>query len=100
LKNYVLFDFNTPDGFPEELKGTFDCVVIDPPFITREVWEKYTRVSVTLCRWGSLSVSTAVPRHRRQQAAVSPQRLRHRIREFFRSHQSAFHHRHLYMVLS
>ena len=41
----MLFDFNTPDGFPEELKGTFDCVVIDPPFITREVWEKYTEVS-------------------------------------------------------
>ena len=24
------------------MQGTFDMCVIDPPFITREVWEKYT----------------------------------------------------------
>ena len=25
----------------EDLHNYFDMVVIDPPFITREVWEKY-----------------------------------------------------------
>ncbi len=24
------------------MQGTFDMCVIDPPFITREVWQKYT----------------------------------------------------------
>jgi hypothetical protein len=28
-------------GFPEALLHSFDAVVVDPPFITREVWEKY-----------------------------------------------------------
>lgn len=26
---------------PSELTGTFDMMVVDPPFIVREVWEKY-----------------------------------------------------------
>ena len=26
-----------------ELHGVFDMVVIDPPFITREVWDKYAK---------------------------------------------------------
>ncbi len=34
--------FPTSAGFPAELLHTFDAVVVDPPFITREVWEKYT----------------------------------------------------------
>ena len=39
---YFKYDFNKADEIPEELRGTFDMAVIDPPFITREVWEKYT----------------------------------------------------------
>jgi len=31
--------------FDGDLKGTFDMVVVDPPYITREVWEKYTETS-------------------------------------------------------
>jgi 16S rRNA G966 N2-methylase RsmD len=37
----VFYDFNKPEDLPAELLHTFDLVVIDPPFITREVWEKY-----------------------------------------------------------
>lgn len=45
---YVFFDFNDPpETLPAELKGAFKAVVIDPPFITRDVWEKYARVA----RW-------------------------------------------------
>ena len=40
---FVYFDFNAPENIPQELCGFFDVVVIDPPFITREVWEKYAR---------------------------------------------------------
>jgi hypothetical protein len=37
---YVRYDFNNPTHLPGELEHSFDMVVIDPPFITREVWEK------------------------------------------------------------
>jgi hypothetical protein len=39
--NYVYYDFNTPLELPASLQGVFDIVVIDPPFITREVWTMY-----------------------------------------------------------
>jgi len=32
----------------EELHHSFDLVVIDPPFITREVWEKYAEAAKLL----------------------------------------------------
>ncbi|CAE7837205.1 EEF1AKMT1 [Symbiodinium sp. KB8] len=47
---FVFYDFNDPTEFPEELLHTFDAVVIDPPFITREVWEKYTATAKALLR--------------------------------------------------
>jgi EEF1A lysine methyltransferase 1 len=42
---FVLYDFNKPEDIPAELHGTFAMVVIDPPFIIKDVWEKYTKVS-------------------------------------------------------
>ena len=33
--------------------GTFDMAVIDPPFITREVWEKYTVTANLLLKKGA-----------------------------------------------
>eukprot|EP00793_Prasinoderma_coloniale_P001766 PRCOL_00003572-RA len=41
LDNYVIYDFNKPDELPEELAADFDYAVIDPPFITHEVWALY-----------------------------------------------------------
>ena len=38
---YVYYDFNLPENIPDSLHNYFDVVIIDPPFITREVWEKY-----------------------------------------------------------
>jgi hypothetical protein len=38
---FVYYDFNKPEELPEAILGTFDMVVIDPPFITQEVWQKY-----------------------------------------------------------
>ena len=32
--NFVLYDFNNPEDIPVNIHNTFDCVVIDPPFIT------------------------------------------------------------------
>lgn len=39
---FVRYDFNEPTStLPAQLKGAFSSVVIDPPFITEEVWLKY-----------------------------------------------------------
>mmetsp|Transcript_34564 Transcript_34564/g.76797 ORF Transcript_34564/g.76797 Transcript_34564/m.76797 type:complete len:186 (+) Transcript_34564:213-770(+) len=46
--HYVRYDFNKPEELPAALHQSFDCVVIDPPFITREVWEKYAQAAKLL----------------------------------------------------
>lgn len=53
-RGFVRYDFNEPTSFPnhDQLKGTFDMVVIDPPFITREVWENYTETAKFLLKPG------------------------------------------------
>lgn len=38
---FVKYDFNNLDTIPAEMHHTFDLAVIDPPFITEEVWIKY-----------------------------------------------------------
>ena len=40
-RGFVHYDFNLPEDLPSKLLKSFDIVVIDPPFITKEVWEKY-----------------------------------------------------------
>ncbi|GMH49653.1 hypothetical protein TL16_g00575 [Triparma laevis f. inornata] len=52
-RGFVFYDFNKPADFgskTEELIKSFDLVVIDPPFITREVWEKYTESAHALLK--------------------------------------------------
>lgn len=39
--NYFKYDFNKPEEIPEKFNGYFDFLLVDPPFITKEVWEKY-----------------------------------------------------------
>ncbi len=40
---FIAYDFNVPlGGVDEQLLGTYTMFVVDPPFITRDVWEKYT----------------------------------------------------------
>ena len=43
---YVFYDFNKPEDIPADLYQTFDMIVIDPPFITREVWEKVLKFNL------------------------------------------------------
>lgn len=33
----MLYDFTKPEDIPQAVRGTFDMVVADPPFITRQV---------------------------------------------------------------
>ena len=56
---YFAYDFNKAEEIPEEMRGTFDLAVIDPPFITREVWEKYLEaVKLLMKKDGKLICST------------------------------------------
>jgi len=47
-RGFVFYDFNDPEGLPEKLRGKCDIVVIDPPFITHEVWRKYAEAAKLL----------------------------------------------------
>lgn len=50
---FVHYDFNAPEAIPAELHHTFDLAVIDPPFITRDVWEKYAATARLLLKQGT-----------------------------------------------
>lgn len=54
--NFIPFDFNAPEQIPLELHQSFDFVVIDPPFITKEVWEKYADTAKLLVRGESSKI--------------------------------------------
>jgi len=57
--NFVYYDFREPEKVDEALHGTFDLVVVDPPFITRDAYEKYaTSVKLLLAEGGKVIVST------------------------------------------
>ncbi|CAM9611944.1 unnamed protein product [Sphacelaria rigidula] len=47
---FVLYDFSKPEDIPDHVRGTFDMVVVDPPFITKEVWERYAVATELLLR--------------------------------------------------
>jgi 16S rRNA G966 N2-methylase RsmD len=59
---FVRYDFNAPVDFEgaDELKGTFDMVIIDPPFITREVWEKYAETAKHLLKPGGAVMGSTI----------------------------------------
>mmetsp|Transcript_25546 Transcript_25546/g.87511 ORF Transcript_25546/g.87511 Transcript_25546/m.87511 type:complete len:193 (-) Transcript_25546:562-1140(-) len=53
LPTFVKYDFQKPEeNIPKEIYGTFDYVVIDPPFITRECWELFAKTAKLLLREG------------------------------------------------
>ena len=56
----IKYDFNEPTTVPDELRGAFRCAVIDPPFITADVWKKYAETAKLLLRPGGLVVLTTV----------------------------------------
>ena len=52
-RGFVFYDFNEPETIPTNLLGTFDVVVVDPPFITHEVWQKYATTTKLLMKQGT-----------------------------------------------
>ena len=61
-RGFVRYDFNAPVDFADAdaLKGTFDMAVIDPPFITREVWEKYAETTRFLLKPGGAVMGSTI----------------------------------------
>mmetsp|Transcript_9513 Transcript_9513/g.18411 ORF Transcript_9513/g.18411 Transcript_9513/m.18411 type:complete len:180 (+) Transcript_9513:2281-2820(+) len=57
---FVFYDFNNPLELPESLNRAFDIVVIDPPFITREVWEKYATTARFLLKEGGKLILSSI----------------------------------------
>lgn len=59
--HFVHYDFNKPRDLPQELCGAFKLVVVDPPFITAEVWRQYSE-TVRLLRGegGSIILTTVI----------------------------------------
>ena len=47
VQGYVFYDFNEPEELPKELCGSFDFVLIDPPFITREARAKKNELNTS-----------------------------------------------------
>ncbi|KAF4718086.1 N-6 adenine-specific DNA methyltransferase 2 [Perkinsus olseni] len=56
----VKFDYHEPKDVPVDLCHTFDCVLIDPPFITREVWENYAITAKLLAANGGHFIGSSV----------------------------------------
>jgi len=57
---FVRYDFNEPEAVPDDCKGAFSLVVIDPPFITREVWAQYARTARLLLAPGGRLLCTTI----------------------------------------
>jgi len=57
---FVFYDFNSPLSIPDDLHGIFDFILIDPPFITREVWEKYASTAKLLAKPESRILCTTI----------------------------------------
>jgi len=57
---YYKYDYRHPELRPSALQHTFDVVVIDPPFITREVWELYAQAARWLLKDGGKVIATTV----------------------------------------
>jgi len=59
-RGFVHYDFNDPDMIPDDFLGRFDAIVIDPPFITEEVWRRYAVAVKKLSRNSSCEFISCV----------------------------------------
>ena len=57
---FVFYDFNAPEKIPVSLWDSFDYIVVDPPFITAEVWAKYAETIKLIAKKGAKLFFTSV----------------------------------------
>eukprot|EP00397_Hematodinium_sp_SG-2012_P030783 GEMP01032627.1.p1 GENE.GEMP01032627.1~~GEMP01032627.1.p1 ORF type:complete len:182 (+),score=24.90 GEMP01032627.1:62-547(+) len=58
--NFVRYDFNEPLALADELRESFELVIIDPPFITLEVWQKYAQTCKFLLKPGGKIILSTI----------------------------------------
>lgn len=58
--SYVFYDFNYPTSIDANLRGLFDIILIDPPFISQSVWESYAITVTLLAKEGAHIICTTV----------------------------------------
>lgn len=56
----MFWDFNQPDKVDASLFGQFSLILIDPPFITREVWENYASAAKKLRKPGCKLICSTI----------------------------------------
>ena len=57
---FVYYDYNAPEAVPADCWAAFDYVVVDPPFITEEVWSKYAATVKLIAAKGAKVLFTSV----------------------------------------
>mmetsp|Transcript_62729 Transcript_62729/g.104304 ORF Transcript_62729/g.104304 Transcript_62729/m.104304 type:complete len:189 (+) Transcript_62729:17-583(+) len=67
---FVFYDFHVPTDVPPELEHQFDYVVVDPPFITEEVWGKYAETVRFLMKPDGKIMCTTIPENANMMAGL------------------------------
>jgi EEF1A lysine methyltransferase 1 len=57
---FIRYDFHKPEDIPVSIHHTFDGVLVDPPFITMEVWGKYSEAVKLLLKDGGKIICTTI----------------------------------------
>lgn len=71
---FVFYDFNEPEKIPVSAWEHFDFVVVDPPFITEEVWSKYAQtIKLILAKGGKVLLTSVIENHRMLEAVCDVQ---------------------------
>jgi 16S rRNA G966 N2-methylase RsmD len=42
-EHFIYYDYNEPLNLPEKMKGYFDCIMVDPPFLSEECLSKISQ---------------------------------------------------------
>lgn len=48
--SFEFYDFNHPENINAKYHGAFDLLIMDPPFITEDVWRKYALAAEKLLK--------------------------------------------------
>lgn len=59
--NFVMWDYKQPVAIDPTMYHQFDCVVIDPPFVTSEVWANYAEAALLLLKDGGKIILSTIP---------------------------------------
>jgi hypothetical protein len=57
---YNFYDYNDSANIKEGCQGEFDLIVIDPPFISKSVWEQYAITAKLLMKSNAHVIATTV----------------------------------------